>query len=276
MRFPGARRSWWWAAATWPSTACGSSSGVGFEEARSGLPPVAGRDARRRGGDRDAEEEGVKFHYLIAPETDPGQRRPGHRARMHPDGTGAPDGSGRRKTGYYSRLRVRHRGRRDRRRHQGQEGEVSCLCNLPGVESDERGIIRVDENLMSSRRGIFAGGDCVSGPDTLIGACAHGRLVGLKKIARYSKKRPSSRWRKSMTRLSCGQLNTVAAGGHRTMPAGLRKSRCDMSRPWSGSSVLSGGGQRLYAGRGCGRGRADATAAYGGRYLCLWRKSVRP
>ena len=33
---------------------------------------------------------------------------------------------------------------------------------------------------MSSRKGVFAGGDCVTGPDVLIRACAQGRLTAFR------------------------------------------------------------------------------------------------
>jgi formate dehydrogenase beta subunit len=61
----------------------------------------------------------------------------------------------------------------------GQEGDFNCMCNLPGVEVTKKGAIIVDENLMTTRNGVFAGGDCVTGPDVLIKACAHGRLVSM-------------------------------------------------------------------------------------------------
>lgn len=35
----------------------------------------------------------------------------------------------------------------------GQEGDLSCMCNLPGVEVSKKGAIIVDENLMTARRG---------------------------------------------------------------------------------------------------------------------------
>jgi formate dehydrogenase beta subunit len=62
----------------------------------------------------------------------------------------------------------------------GQDGDYSCLCNLPGVEITAKGAIIVDQNLQTVRNGVFAGGDCITGPASLIQACAHGRLAGLK------------------------------------------------------------------------------------------------
>ncbi|MGO9614431.1 MAG: FAD-dependent oxidoreductase [Dissulfurispiraceae bacterium] len=126
----------------------------------------------------DAEEEGVQFHFLTAPKrivAEAGKVMGLECLRME---LGAPDTSGRRKP-----LEVQN--------SEfvidadvivaaiGQEGDFNCMCNLPGVEVTDKGAIIVDENLMTTRKGVFAGGDCVTGPDVLIRACAHGRRVGL-------------------------------------------------------------------------------------------------
>jgi len=50
----------------------------------------------------------------------------------------------------------------------------------------KRGGIIVNEHFMTSRAGVFSGGDCVTGPDVLIRACAHGRLSAFK-IEKYLK-----------------------------------------------------------------------------------------
>lgn len=194
---------------------------VGFEEAHL----VYRRSRAEMPADdveiHDAEEEGVQFHYLIAPKRILGKEGKITGLECTRMELGAPDASGRRRpviipgSEFVIEADVIVAAI-------GQEGEISCLCNLPGVDSDERGIIRVDENLMSSRRGIFAGGDCVSGPDTLIGACAHGRLVGLK-IARYLEEKTIEPLAEEHDDSLLRQLNTVAAGGHRTMPAGPAK-----------------------------------------------------
>lgn len=66
----------------------------------------------------------------------------------------------------------------------GQESDVPCLYNMPGVEISKYGTIIVDENLMTTKPGVFAGGDCVLGPDMFIRACAQGRKAA-KKIDNY-------------------------------------------------------------------------------------------
>jgi formate dehydrogenase beta subunit len=127
----------------------------------------------------DAEAEGVQLHFLTAPKRIIGEngRVTGLEClRME---LGEPDASGRRRpvivpdSEFVIQADVIVPAI-------GQEGDYSCMCNLPGVAVNDRGAIRVDENLMTTRRGVFAGGDCVTGPDVLIRACAHGRRVALK------------------------------------------------------------------------------------------------
>jgi len=43
------------------------------------------------------------------------------------------------------------------------------------LKLDKKGRVLVDENLMTSKRGVFAGGDCVAGPQTVIEAIEYGR-----------------------------------------------------------------------------------------------------
>lgn len=62
----------------------------------------------------------------------------------------------------------------------GQEGDFACFCNLPGVEVTDKGAIVINENFMTTRDGVFSGGDCVTGPDVVIRACAHGRMSAMK------------------------------------------------------------------------------------------------
>jgi formate dehydrogenase beta subunit len=169
----------------------------------------------------DAEEEGVQFHFLIAPKRIIGKEGKVTGLECTRMELGEPDASGRRRpmivpgSEFVIEADVIVAAI-------GQEGEISCLCNLPGVEVDDRGIIKVDHNLMSSRRGIFAGGDCISGPDTLIGACAHGRLVGLK-IARFLEEQIVEQLAEEHDDALVRQLKAVADVGHRTMPAGPGK-----------------------------------------------------
>jgi len=47
-----------------------------------------------------------------------------------------------------------------------------------GVQTDDKGRIQVrEDSLLTSRPGVYAGGDCVLGPATLIEAVAHGRIA---------------------------------------------------------------------------------------------------
>ncbi len=133
----------------------------------------------------DAEAEGVKFHFLTAPKKIVGEEGRVTGLECFSMELGEPDASGRRRP-------VAVKGSEFVIDSDvavaaiGQEGDFSCVCNLPGVKTSEKGAVVVDENLMTTRRGVFAGGDCITGPDVLIRACAHGRLVGLK-IDRFIK-----------------------------------------------------------------------------------------
>jgi len=56
----------------------------------------------------------------------------------------------------------------------GQTVDTSFLSENDGITLNKWGNIEVDKNLMTKRRGVFAGGDCVTGPATLIEAMAQG------------------------------------------------------------------------------------------------------
>lgn len=133
----------------------------------------------------DAEAEGVKFHFLTAPKKITGEDGKVTGLECFSMELGEPDATGRRRP-------VPVKGSEFTIKSDvvvaaiGQEGDFSCLCNLPGVKTSEKGAVIVDENLMTTRKGVFAGGDCITGPDVLIRACAHGRLAGLK-IDRFIK-----------------------------------------------------------------------------------------
>ena len=57
----------------------------------------------------------------------------------------------------------------------GQKMEKDVLTDADGVLLDRRGNIAVTEALATSRPGVFAGGDCATGPTTLIDGLAHGQ-----------------------------------------------------------------------------------------------------
>ncbi|MEW6115726.1 MAG: FAD-dependent oxidoreductase [Nitrospirota bacterium] len=127
----------------------------------------------------DAEAEGVQFHFLTAPKRIIGENGKVVGLECLRMELGEPDASGRRRpvevpgSEFVIEADVIVAAI-------GQEGDFSCMCNLPGVEVTKKGAIVVDENLMTTRKGVFAGGDCITGPDVLIRACAHGRRVALK------------------------------------------------------------------------------------------------
>ena len=57
----------------------------------------------------------------------------------------------------------------------GQQVDHSFVTPSDGVQFTQNGLIAVNpDSLMSSRKGIFAGGDCVTGPATLVQAMAQG------------------------------------------------------------------------------------------------------
>jgi formate dehydrogenase beta subunit len=58
----------------------------------------------------------------------------------------------------------------------GQKVDHSFIAKDQGLEFDEWGMIQADEQtLRTTRRGVFAGGDAVTGPATLIEAMAQGQ-----------------------------------------------------------------------------------------------------
>jgi formate dehydrogenase (NADP+) beta subunit len=119
-------------------------------------------------------EEGVNIRYLLAPKKiETGNN--GHRlnityARM---ALGEADASGRRRpvdTGEEV--------------SEGVDLVVSAVGQFPkrfegfGVATDKKGRITVrEDSLLTSRPGVYAGGDCVLGPSTLIESVAQGRLA---------------------------------------------------------------------------------------------------
>lgn len=56
----------------------------------------------------------------------------------------------------------------------GQQVDTKTFAIDSDLQFSQWGTLQVDENLMTSRRGVFAGGDCVRGPATLIQAMEQG------------------------------------------------------------------------------------------------------
>ncbi|MBW2048710.1 MAG: FAD-dependent oxidoreductase [Deltaproteobacteria bacterium] len=57
----------------------------------------------------------------------------------------------------------------------GQRADLGFVGPLKGIEASGGRIAVQEANLATGEEGIFAGGDVVSGPDSIIGALAHGR-----------------------------------------------------------------------------------------------------
>ena len=152
---------------------------VGFEEAHL----VYRRSRKEMPADeveiRDAEAEGVQFHFLTNPSRITaldGKVNGLECLRME---LGEPDASGRRSpvpipgSEFVIDADVAVTAI-------GQEVDEASFSALPGVTVTKRGVVVVDENFMTSKAGVFSAGDCVTGPDVLIRACAHGRLSAMK------------------------------------------------------------------------------------------------
>lgn len=60
----------------------------------------------------------------------------------------------------------------------GQMADLSYLAEQDGV-GENRGIIRIDENLMTTAPGVYAGGDAAFGPKNLIDAVANGKRAAI-------------------------------------------------------------------------------------------------
>ncbi len=120
-------------------------------------------------------DEGVAIRYLLSPQRiEPG--RNGSRlavtwVRME---LGEPDASGRRRPQQVAGSEFT----------EDTDLVVAAVGQHPqrfvgfGLHTDERGRIQVrDDSLLTNRPGVYAGGDCVLGPSTLIESVAHGRLA---------------------------------------------------------------------------------------------------
>jgi formate dehydrogenase beta subunit len=128
----------------------------------------------------DAEEEGVKFHYLCNPVriiAKEGKVVGVECIRME---LGEPDESGRRRP-------VPVKGSEFVIETDilipaiGQAIDLSFLEEKDGVKTTKRSTVSVDEGTFkTSRDGIFSAGDCVTGPDVLVRAAGHGKRAADK------------------------------------------------------------------------------------------------
>ena len=123
----------------------------------------------------DAEQEGVKFHYLCNPVrilAEGGKVVGVECIRME---LGEPDASGRRRP-------VPVKGSEFTIETDilipaiGQAIDLSFLEGTEGVNTTKRATVAVEEGTFkTSREGIFSAGDCVTGPDVLVRAAGHGK-----------------------------------------------------------------------------------------------------
>jgi len=59
----------------------------------------------------------------------------------------------------------------------GQHSDLSLLRGVADVEITPDDVVQVDKALMTGHPGIFAGGDCIGGPQTMTAAVGHGKLA---------------------------------------------------------------------------------------------------
>lgn len=122
-----------------------------------------------------AKEEGVGFYFLASPIeviTEGGVIKG---LKCQKNKLGDPDPSGRRRPvpieGAYFFLSADYIITAI-----GQEGDPQCFCAVPGLELRPKNLLKVDPlSLMTSIRGVFAGGDAVTGPATVVEAVSQGK-----------------------------------------------------------------------------------------------------
>ena len=129
---------------------------------------------------QDAEEEGVKFHYLCNPVrivAKEGKVVGVECIRME---LGEPDESGRRRpvpikgSEFFIETDILIPAI-------GQAVDLSFLQNGDGVKTTKRSTLAVNEGTFrTSREDIFSAGDCVTGPDVLVRAAGHGKRAAEK------------------------------------------------------------------------------------------------
>lgn len=128
----------------------------------------------------DAEEEGVKFHYLCNPVrivAKEGKVVGMECIRME---LGEPDESGRRRpvpikgSEFFIEADIAIPAI-------GQAIDLSFLEEKDGIKTTKRSTIAIQEGtFMTSRPGVFSAGDCVTGPDVLVRAAGHGKRAAEK------------------------------------------------------------------------------------------------
>lgn len=128
----------------------------------------------------DAEEEGVKFHYLCNPVRIIAKDNMVVGVECIRMELGEPDESGRRRpvpikgSEFFIETDILIPAI-------GQAIDLSFLDEKDGIKTTRRSTIAVDEKtFMTTRPGIFSAGDCVTGPDVLVRAAGHGKRAAEK------------------------------------------------------------------------------------------------
>ena len=119
----------------------------------------------------------------------------------------------------------------------GQQADLSFLSGDEGVQVTPRGILKIDENLMTTAPGVFAGGDVAFGPRILVEAVANGHkaarsihvhLSGKTKKTVLSRFRILPNWEMPRGYLSDAAAEDAGAGcqpPHRNRGSGTRLRR---------------------------------------------------
>jgi NADPH-dependent glutamate synthase beta subunit-like oxidoreductase len=143
---------------------------------------------------KEAEEEGVRFQFLVAPKKILGKDKRVTGIESSRMELGEPDETGRRKPLPIANseftidldtviLAI------------GESPDLACVPT--DVETTEEGTIAVDPMTMeTSKKGVFSGGDCVSGPATVVEAIVAGKKAA-KSIHNYLKTKPKKKEAKS-------------------------------------------------------------------------------
>jgi NADH:ubiquinone oxidoreductase subunit F (NADH-binding)/NADPH-dependent glutamate synthase beta subunit-like oxidoreductase/(2Fe-2S) ferredoxin len=112
----------------------------------------------------------------------------------------------------------------------GDEPDIDYMASM-GIEINERGTLRTDpDTLATSRAGVFAGGDVVTGPNTVVDAIASGKkaAVMIGRYLRREKMKPSEPMRIPQVYVAPCGISEEEAGELRraeppTLPIELRK-----------------------------------------------------
>jgi formate dehydrogenase beta subunit len=123
----------------------------------------------------DAREEGINFHFLTQPVEIVGEQKRLAGLTCVRMELGEPDRSGRRRPVPLEGSEF-HVSADTLIPAIGQTSNLDFLSPDDGIEITRRGTIKVDSStMMTTRRGVFAGGDAVSGPLTVVHGLAGGK-----------------------------------------------------------------------------------------------------